>query len=66
MTTVKDTIPVFFSIDDLYAPSLAVAIKSLISNANPDNHYHLIVLHNNLSEEHQKRIGALSTDFAKV
>ena len=66
MTTVKNRIPVFFSLDDRYAACLAVAMKSLISNANPDNHYHLIVLHNNLSEEHQKRIGALSTDFAKV
>ncbi len=66
MTTVKDTIPVFFSIDDQYAPCLAVALKSLICNANPKNNYRLIVLHQKLGEEHQKRLGALSTDFARV
>ena len=32
MTTVKNRIPVFFSIDDRYAACLAVAMKSLISN----------------------------------
>ena len=32
-------IPIFFAIDDQYIPFLAVALKSLIENANKDYKY---------------------------
>ncbi len=32
-------IPIFFTIDDAYAPFLAVALRSAIAHASPDRHY---------------------------
>ncbi len=52
-------IPIFFSIDDSYAPYLAVALRSAISNSSPDRSYRAIVLHEELSEENQRRLSAL-------
>lgn len=55
-------IPIFFSIDDSYAPYLAVALASAIKNCSPDRTYRAIVLHQELSEENQKRLSALEAD----
>ena len=49
-------IPIFFAIDDQYTPFLAVALKSLIENANKDYKYLIKVLHTNVQEEHMKQI----------
>lgn len=49
-------IPIFFAIDDQYIPFLAVALKSLIDNANKDYKYLIKVLHTNVQEEHMKQI----------
>lgn len=55
-------IPVFFSIDNSYAPYLAVALTSAIQNASPDREYKAIVLYQELTREHQSRLSALATD----
>lgn len=52
-------IPIFFSIDDFYAPYLAAALNSAIKNSSPDRSYRAIVLHEELSEENQERLSAL-------
>lgn len=44
-------IPIFFAVDDNYAPYLAVAMRSLIDNASPDREYHLYILIDKLSRE---------------
>ena len=62
----KQTIPVFFTIDDQYAPYLAVAVCSLIKNASRDYHYRIMVLHQGLDEENMQRIKALQTDYADI
>ena len=49
-------IPIFFAIDDQYIPFLAVALKSLIENANKDYKYLIKVLHTNVQEDHMKQI----------
>lgn len=54
-------IPVFFSIDDNYAPYLAVALRSAIDNAAPDRRFCAIVLHQGLRADNQARLAALST-----
>ena len=41
-------IPVFFTIDDGYAPFLAVALRSAIANSSPGRQYRAIVLHEDL------------------
>ena len=35
----KNTIPIFFAVDDAYIPFLAVAIYSLVKHANKENEY---------------------------
>lgn len=55
-------IPIFFSIDDSYAPYLAVALNSAIKNCSYDRRYKAIVLYQKLSDEHKERISALKTE----
>ncbi len=58
----KNEIPVFFSIDDSYAPFLSVALRSAIGNASKDRRYRAIVLHQDLAPVHQARLRALATE----
>lgn len=55
----KQLIPIFFSVDDNYAPYLAVAMKSLIENASPEHEYHIVILHQSLSDENKKKLSSL-------
>lgn len=59
-------IPIFFSIDDSYAPYLAVALNSAIKNCSSERQYKAIVLHQELSSENKSRIAALGTDNFKI
>ena len=45
------TIPVFFAVDDNYAPYLAVAMRSLIDNASSAYEYRIYILIDRLSQE---------------
>lgn len=58
----KDIIPIFFTIDDGYAPYLATALVSAIKNSSPDRRYRAVVLYQDLCEENRRRLGALATD----
>lgn len=55
-------IPVFFSVDNAYAPFLSVALRSAISNCSPDRQYRAIILHQDLTEKNIARLSALATD----
>ena len=59
-------IPIFFTIDDSYAPFLAVALNSTIKNANPDRNYRAIVLHQDLSETNIAKLQSLQADNFKI
>ena len=61
-----ESIPIFFSIDDNYAPYLAVALNSLIKNASQDREYNVIVLHQELSAENQTRLSALEAPNVSI
>lgn len=58
----KNIIPVFFTIDDGYAPFLSVALASAIKNSSPDRRYRAVVLYQDLCEENRRRLGALATE----
>ena len=62
----RNEIPVFFTIDDAYAPYLAVALRSAIDNASPTRTYRAVILHQGLSEENVRRLGAMATEFFAV
>lgn len=55
-------IPVFFTIDDSYAPFLSVALSSAIHNASPERIYKAIILYQELSQENRNRLKALEAD----
>lgn len=59
-------IPVFFTIDDAYAPYLAVALNSAIKNSDKNRKYRAIVLHQGLSKENTEKLQALSTENFKI
>ena len=59
-------IPIFFTIDDSYAPFLAVALNSAIKNSSADRMYRAIVLHEEMSEESVTKLKALETRNFKI
>lgn len=62
----QNVIPIFFSIDDAYAPFLSVALNSAIQNCSPNNHYKAIVLHEDLNQKHIDKMSKLATDNFEI
>lgn len=60
------TIPIFFSIDDSYAPFLSVALKSAIDNSKSENNYRAIIMYESLSQDNRERLGSLATNNFKI
>lgn len=58
----NDIIPIFFTIDDSYAPYLAAALASAIDHSSADRRYRAIVLHQELSDDNRRRLTALAKD----
>lgn len=58
----KNLIPIFFTIDDAYAPLLGVALKSIIINASKERKYKVIVIQENVSDENQRKLLALANE----
>ena len=59
-------VPVFFTINDGYAPYLAVALHSLIRNADRSRHYNIHVIYQDLSPENREKLAAMETNYASV
>lgn len=59
-------IPIFFTIDDNYAPYLAVALNSAVKNISENREYKAIVLYEELSEENVKKLKALEKGNFKI
>jgi UDP-glucose:(galactosyl)LPS alpha-1,2-glucosyltransferase len=59
-------IPIFFSINDKFAPYLSVALLSLIDHASAENNYRVIVLEQDLSQESKETLAKLATDNVKI
>lgn len=62
----QNLIPVFFTIDNSYAPFLAVALHSAIENSDPRNHYKAIILYQDVSEENRRRIASLAKEHFEI
>lgn len=58
----KPLIPIFFTIDDSYAPYMGIALHSMIQNASENYHYKIHVIHQGLSDEKRRKIKALETE----
>ncbi|MCL1901219.1 MAG: glycosyltransferase family 8 protein [Firmicutes bacterium] len=53
MNSKKGIIPIFFAVDDNYAPLLNVALESIVSQASKNYEYHIHILCENLSERNK-------------
>ena len=60
------TIPIFFTIDEAYAPYFSVALLSLIDNANREYNYDIHIVHDRLSKETIKKIKTMETSNVKL
>jgi lipopolysaccharide biosynthesis glycosyltransferase len=59
-------IPIFFAVDDNYAPYLAVAMRSLIDNASPDYQYNIHILIDKLNEFNTSVLCGMATENIRV
>ncbi len=59
-------IPIFFSIDDAYAPYLAAALNSAVKFSSPEREYRAIVLHQELSDENKNKLSKLGRENFKI
>lgn len=59
-------IPIFFSIDDGYAPYLSVALTSAIKNSDKRRNYKAIILYQELSEENKNKLSLLAEPHFKI
>lgn len=62
----KQIIPIFFTIDDNFAPYLSVAIKSMLDNANKDYFYNVHIVHEGLSNENKNKLKQLETSNSSI
>ncbi|MCD8342741.1 MAG: glycosyltransferase family 8 protein [Clostridiales bacterium] len=52
----QDEIPIFFTVDESYAPYLDCAIRSMMEHASKAYTYQIIVLHEDLTEESRRKL----------
>ena len=64
MINKNEIIPIFFTIDDAYAPYLHVALISLIENASKDRNYKIIVVYQELNEKNRNNLAELVKDHS--
>ncbi|MDD6095092.1 MAG: glycosyltransferase family 8 protein [Clostridia bacterium] len=62
----QNEIPVFFSIDNNYAPFLAVALNSAAANCSADKKFRAIILHQELTRENMDKLSAFARDNFSV
>lgn len=61
-----ESIPVFFSIDDNYAPFLSVALSSIVRNSSKTYAYKVIVLYMKLSERNRRMLASLAAENLEI
>lgn len=62
----KQEVPVFFAINEQYAPYVSVAIGSLVKTAAKDREYAVYVVNNGLKPDTQQKLEGLGSDNVKV
>ncbi len=64
-------IPIFFTVDEGYAPYLDCAIRSMVENASKDNEYVIYVLHQDMTDDSIEKVrtgvkSPFSIEFIKM
>lgn len=58
----EQRIPIFYACDDNFIKYTIVSLYSMIQNASKDRHYHVHILHTNISEDMQQKVRMLSNE----
>lgn len=61
-----EVIPIFFAVDDVYIPFLAVSLESLIDNASKNYYYAIKILHTNVSDENKEKINKYQRENVNI
>ena len=61
-----EVIPIFFTVDDVYIPFLAVALESLIDNSSKNYYYAIKILHTNISDDNKQKIDKYQRDNVNI
>ena len=62
----KPIIPIFFSVNDAYAPYLAVALNSLCTNASPRYLYRIHILSDDLSRTNREKLSRFAGERFEI
>ena len=63
---VNKKVEVFYSVDNRYAPYLAISIASLIDHTDPNRKYNINVIHKELSKDNKEKIKKLKTKNVNI
>lgn len=64
--TQKNTIPIFFSIDEAYAPYLSTALMSLFEHTSKEKQYDIIIVYHKLTRTSQDKLKRIANDYPQV
>lgn len=62
----KQTIPIFFAVDDNYVPLLAAAIESIKAQSNAKYEYSISILVDKLDEKYRKQLSDMQLENVKI
>ena len=65
-TETMQTIPIFFSVNDAYAPYLAVALNSIKENASPRYSYRIHILNDDISAENRRKLSVFDCENFQI
>lgn len=60
--TTKGVIPIFFTINDAYAPYMGIAVHSIMSGASRDFDYDIVIMHQELSEKNVQKLKSMECE----
>lgn len=61
-----EVIPIFFAIDDVYMPFLAVTLESLIENASKNYYYSIKILYTSIDEDNKRKINKYQSQNVNI
>ncbi len=61
-----EVIPIFFGIDDVYMPFLAVTLESLIENASKNYYYSIKILYTSIDEDNKRKINKYQSQNVNI
>lgn len=65
-TNKKPIIPIFFAVDNNYAPFLAVSLQSMLDHASTDFFYEVYILTDDMKEDYQEKLNTFNSERCQL